>query len=511
MALRRINLNLIWVLLLLGLFACSREAENPTVAAPTEGPAATETMATSMPSPTPTAVPSATPEPTPLLPSIQVRTQILTEEGMLTIDSVSVPDDGWLAVYQEVDGEPGELLGYQALPAGTTSPLTVKIDARTASPLLIARLHKDGGTSGEYEYPGADLPFKVGTREVIATLEVDLQLPMPAIVVEDQDIARDGLVTIDSVFALEPGWLVIHALTDGDIGPAIGQVPVDVGQNEGLALAIRWQDASTKLIAILYEDKERPGGFDLQTDLPVIAEGVPVVDLFEVTLPPDILAFDQPIIEGKIIVDRAISNGPGWITAHFDEDGHPGLIIGFALLEDGINEQVEIEIVETAATPQLYLNLHEDSGNVGEFDFPAADLPVFYEGELFAPFIINTDPGNYLVSADQPLDEENQVIVPLIVADLDTWVVIYTVDEENGLGEIIGQTWLPAGVNRNIPVMLQADLVSKNLMAVLHQDGGTSEQFDYPGGVDIPLIRNLVLIQSPITILLPPESEQNIP
>lgn len=499
------------MLLLLGLFACSREAENPTESAATGISATIEATVTSAPSPTSTAVPTATPEPTPILPTVQVREQTLTENGLLTFDSVSVPNAGWLAVYQEVDGEPGDLLGYQALPAGTTSPITLNIEARQASPTLIARLHIDVGTIGKFEYPGTDLPFEVGTSEAVATFDVDFQLPMPEIVVEDQIIARDGLVSINSVLALEPGWLVVHSLTGGNIGPAIGQIPVDAGQNEKLVLPVRWQVASSRLMAILYEDKEQPGGFDQHEDLPVLAEGVPVVGIFEVILPPDILAYDQPIIDGKIIVERAVSNGPGWITAHFDEEGHPGLIIGFALLEDGINEQVELEIVETAATPLLYLNLHEDSDQIGEFDFPAADLPVTYEGELLAPFIMHTNPGNYLITMDQPLGEENQVIVPLATADLATWLVLYTINEEDGLGDIIGQTWLPAGINRNITVTLQPGFENKQLMAVLHQDGGTLEQFDYPGGVDIPLIRNQVILQSPITILIPPDNEQNIP
>ena len=511
MALRRTNLNLIWMLLLLGLFACSRESENPPSSTSASSTITITAITTSTPLPTATAVPTATPSPTPILPSVQVRQQVLTEEGLITIDSVSIPEAGWLAVYRAVDGEPDEILGYQALPPGTTSPVTLDIEAREASPTLIARLHMDSGTSGKFEYPGTDLPFENGAGETMATFEVDIQLPLPAIDVTDQVVATDSLVSIGSVFALEPGWLVIHSLTNGKIGPAIGQVPVDAGQNEDLFLAIRRQVASTKLMAILHEDKERPGGFDPQADLPVISEGVPVIEEFEVTLPPDILVYDQPVIDGKIIIDRAISNGPGWITVYHDDEGQPGLIIGFVLIEDGINEQVELELVETAATPLLYLNLHEDSGNLGEFDFPAGDLPVLYEGELLAPFIMHTNPGNYLITMDQPLGEENQVIVPLVAADLATWLVLYTADEDNNPSEIIGQTWLPAGINRNIPVTVQTGLEDRLILAMLHQDAGTPEQFDFPGGVDIPLMRNQVLVQSPITILVPLEREQFIP
>lgn len=512
-ALKRSSLNLLWILLLLGLIACSGAADTPTATATVSTKASTEIASTNAPLPTATAVPTATSEPTPTIPipNVQVREQILTEDGQLSIDSVTVPDEGWLVVYQEIDGALGDMLGYQALPAGTTSPVTLKIKAREASPTLIARLHLDAGTSGQFEYPGIDQPFKVGSREATAIFDVDIQLPEPVVEVADQAVDVDGIVNIAKVFALEPGWLVIHSLVDGNIGPAIGQIPVDAGQNEDLNFSIRWNVASKKLIAILYEDKERPGGFDHYTDLPVLSEGVPVLDEFEVTLPPDVLIYDQPIIDGKLIIDRAISNGPGWITVQVDEDGHPGFIIGFAALHDGINEKVELELIETAATPILYLNLHEDTGIIGEFEFPATDLPLFYEGEVLPPFTVNSNPGNYLISADQTLNEENQVIVPVVSADLATWLVVYTNDGENGLGELLGHTWLPAGINRNVPVTLPSGLEERNLLAVLHQDAGTPEQFDFPGGVDIPLQRNRLIIQSPFTIQILPDSERNIP
>ncbi|MDX1412721.1 MAG: hypothetical protein R3293_00935 [Candidatus Promineifilaceae bacterium] len=508
---RGFTLFLFSALLAFILAACSRGANDPQDSTPANEALVPEATSTAVPVLTSTLMPTTTPEPTAIVPMIEVKDQVLTEDGRLSFDSVTVPDEGWLAVYQEDAGSAGDLLGYQALPPGTTSPLSVRIDARAATPTLIARLHIDGGEGGEFEFPGLDEPLKIGSKEVMATIDVDIELPFPAIEIADQTIAMDGRMEVDSVFALEPSWLVIHSVAGGSIGPAIGKVPIEAGQSDNLSLNIRWYDASKKLMALLYTDLERPGGFDPHTDLPVFNDGVPVMNEFEVTLPPDLLVYDQPVIDGKIIVERAVSSGPGWITVQQDEEGVPGLIIAFAPIEDGINELVELDLTGTAPTQILYLNLHEDTDTIGEFDFPAGDLPVLYEGELLAPFTVRTNPGNYLVTADQVLNEEKQVIIPLVVTDLDAWVALYIDDGDEGFDDILGWTWLPAGVNRNVPVTLQGNPEDNKLLAILHQDGGTSEEFDFPEGVDIPLRRNQQLIQSPITLQIPPELERNIP
>jgi len=509
MGLKRITL--VWIVTFLLLSACSRGEATPTEELPAYDISVTKPAATPSPLPTATLSPTATIEPTPIIPSIEVDTPSLTENGRLTINDVVIPAAGWLVIYQDIDGEPGDMLGYEQLKLGENSQVTIIIAPRNATPTLIARLHEDAGTAGIFEYPGPDAPLYDGTDIVAELFQVDIQLPIPSIDVADQIIASDGLVHIKEVFALEPGWLLIHNHENDEIGPAIGQIPVKAGQNNDLAFPVRWQVASAELLAVMYEDKEQPGGFDKDVDLPVLDGGSPVVAEFSVTLPPDIFVYDQAIHDGKISIDRATSDGPGWIAAYYDEEGQPGLIIGFAYLEDGVNEIVELKLVETSATSRLFLILHEDSGNLGEFDFPSADLPVIYEDQLLPPFVIQTSPGNYLITHDQPLGEENSITVPLVTADLDTWLVIYNLDETGEANEIIGQTWLPAGINRDVPVTINPGRSSETVLAILHQDNAPLKQFDFPGGADIPLLRNLQPIQSPFTLEVPQEEVQPLP
>ncbi len=510
MALRRFNCKLFWMLLLVVLAACSREGNEAPLSSPTNTVTASEPTQTIPIDPTATAEPTIVFTPTPIIPTLQVQDQVVTEDGLITIDSAAVPQAGWLSVYQILDGDPGLLLNVIEIAEGNSSSLTLEIDPQEASPMLMARLHVDDGTIGEFEYPGADMPFTIGSQEVSEQFEVDIQLPVPSIEMNDQDVGKDSTINVDRVFTLEPGWLVIHNVEGDRVGPVIGQIPIEAGRNEDLNIVLHRFDATEKLIAVLYEDAETPGGFDPEMDLPVLVNGNPVINQFEVTLPPDILAYDQPVIDGKIIIERAVSDGPGWITAYLDEDGEPGLITGVAPLADGLNENVALELTGTA-TNRLFLNLHEDLDPLGEFDFPASDLPLIFEGEVVEPFVVHTNPGNYLVTKDQILGDDNQITIPAVVADLATWLVLYTIDEEGQPAEVLAETRLPAGINRNIQITLPSTLEDEEILAILHQDAGTPEEFDYPGGVDIPLMRNRSIIQSPINILLPADSAQFIP
>lgn len=448
-------------------------------------------------------LPTVTPEPTPVRPSITTSLQPLTEDGRLTIDSVVAAEAGWLVLLSDKDGAAGDILGYSTVVPGENQALTVEIEPQAATPLLHARLHRDAGDAGEFEFPGPDTAVELRGTPVVADLELDIQLPIPQIEVTDQEVTADGMLRIDSILAVEPGWLVVHSLQGDEIGPALGQISLPAGTSSDVMLPIRWREASTTLLAMLYEDQEQPGGFDDAQDLPVVVGGAPVSEEFTVTLPPDISIYDQPVIDGRIIAERVISPGPGWVVVYTTEEEQPGIIIGFAPLTAGVNELVSIEIVETAVTPQLFLLLHEESSDPAEFNFPAADLPASYNDQLIPPFAMITTPGNYVVTTDQTLGEKDEIVVPLVVTDLASWLVIYETADDGSRGEIIGELWLPAGINRDNKVELRARPVDEPLLAVLHQDAGVPQEFDYPDGDDLPLQRNRQIIQAPFTLSEP--------
>jgi len=505
---------ILWLIFLIALAGCAQDAEEPAATATQEtAQQATavplETAVSETPEPTSTAVPkpTVTPEPTPVIPRISVENQSLTEEGLLVIDSVTSTEPGWVVLFSDDNGLPGSELGFAAVPAGDSESVSITLDPRAATSTLHARLHIDNGDKGEFEYPGSDIPVETNSGEIVESFTVDFDLPLPQIEVSDQDISLDGIVHIDEVFALEPDWLVIHTLEDGVIGRVIGQTPIDEGRSNNLEVPIRWRDATADLIAMLYEDKKRPGGFDVANDLPVLSGNEPVTAQFEVQLPPDIFIYDQPVLNGKLVFERVVSAVPGWLVIYSSSsDGQPDRIIGSERVDPGINYLLEADVVEGAATPQLFVLLHEETNNPAEFNFPISDPVATFDGQPIPPTMVITNPGNYLITTDQALGEENEVTIPLVVTDLDTWVVIYTQTPEGGLGEIIGQAWLPAGINREVRIGIPAGMAGQNLLAVLHQDSGNPRQFDYPDGDDVPLQRNRQIIVSPFLLEELPET-----
>ncbi|MDX1615009.1 MAG: hypothetical protein R3300_11920, partial [Candidatus Promineifilaceae bacterium] len=215
-----------------------------------------------------------------------------------------------------------------------------------------------------------------------------------------------------------------------------------------------------------------------------------------------IMVFNQPVVDGAIEIERAVSYGPGWLVVYRQEEDEqrPGNIIGWTALEDGINQRVVVTLTQSALTAQLYLALHEDTGEVGEFGFPVTDPPVRVDGRLPNPALLETTPGSYLITEDQALSSSGTISIPLVVVDEPVWVVVETAPAEEQ-GTIIGRTWVPAGVNHDVVVAVNATETPLAVAAALHRDAGTALVFDFPDGPDTALQRNLGPIRAPFDIL----------
>jgi len=490
----------VFVLVIL-LVACSQSQDNENDVLPTEsveatatiGPASTATAAI-------TTTPIATDTPDVPMASLSVSDQVLAEEGRLNIDLVTAVDDGWLTVFADDDGQAGELLGFTNVSNGENTDISVTIDPFAATPILHISLHVDSGEIGTFEYPGPDNPVRNGTGTVQESITVDLDITYPSITVSDQDLREDGTLLIDEVTAAAQSWIAVHIDDDGQPGPLLGYTPVLKGEQEDLTIKINWFDATPTLHAIMYVDAGEPGRFDNpDEDKPVIIDGQVVETIFRLRLPPDIFVVDQPVLDGIIQVEKATSDGPGWIVVYQDEEGGFGNIIGWAAITDGVNHHVAISVTDSAVTPILHFMLHEDLEDVGEFGFPRTDPLVRYQDRLPNPISIRTDAGNFLVTRDQQLSEDNTVTIPMIVVDVDAWVVVKNNDSDEQ--EIIGMLWLPAGFHRDVSVSVDPNSVSENLLAALHLDGGFKQEFEFPDGVDFPLQRNRTAIEAPFAIV----------
>lgn len=447
----------------------------------------------------PTVTPTITQEPP--QPSLTASDQLLNEDGQLSIDQVNALEPGWVVVYADEGGEPGPVLGFVNIGEGQHEDVLISVDPFQASPILYAILHVDGGEAGAFEDPGPDRPVTAGSDLVLDEFNVDVQVAVPEVTVADQELADEDLIFIDKVVATKPGWIGIQADQNATPGEVLGFAPVDIGENENVPIKLNWREASPTLHAVLYEDAGEMGRFEgPEKDKPVIFGEDPVAATFRATLPPDILVVDQPVLDGSITVERATSFGPGWVVVYQDDNGRLGNIIGWSQLEDGVNHNIVITMTESAVTPILHLMLHEDQETVGEFGFPRTDPQVRFQSRLPNPFSMRTDTGNFIITQDQVLSDTNTVTVPLIVVDLNAWVVI-----RNGSltdpGEVSGMQWLPAGYHRDVVVEIDPESMSDTMHAVLHLDAGVPQEFEYPEGADIPFQRNRNVIQAPFELI----------
>ena len=145
----------------------------PLVTQPTTAPTTTgNTSPTANPTTAPTSLAPATPTPgapqatgvTPtlgpaLFNDISVDNQSVSS-GSVLVNMVDSLQPGWVAIFTDNNGQPGNLLGYVAVPAGTSSDVKVTIDTKAATDKMIAMLLVDAGKIGTFEYPGADTPVK---------------------------------------------------------------------------------------------------------------------------------------------------------------------------------------------------------------------------------------------------------------------------------------------------------------------------------------------------------------
>lgn len=196
-------------------------------------------------------------------PSVSVSDQDASD-GTVTIDEVVAAEPGWLVIHVTRDGGPGPVIGQSAVQVGSNANVAVEIDLDQATRQLFAMLHVDAGNVGTYEFPGDDVPARAGDQIVNVPFQADFPVE-PAVTASDQ-AAQDGTVTIDSVSASDPGWIVIHADADGAPGPVIGQAPVIVGHNANVAVEIDLSQATSTLYAMLHVDAGTAGAYEFPGD-----------------------------------------------------------------------------------------------------------------------------------------------------------------------------------------------------------------------------------------------------
>jgi hypothetical protein len=97
---------------------------------------------------------------------------------------------------------------------------------------------------------------------------------------------------------------------------------------------------------------------------------------------PSVLVTDQHLQNDTVVIERVVSQGPGWLAIHDNANGAPGAVVGWAALKPGVNWNVRVKIDRAKATSYLWAMLHSDLGTVGKYEFPGPDVPVTMAGKV---------------------------------------------------------------------------------------------------------------------------------
>ncbi|HTP10983.1 MAG TPA: hypothetical protein VMP08_22165 [Anaerolineae bacterium] len=263
---------------------------------------------------------------------INVKDQDITS-GVITIDSVTAPQAGWVVIYKDPNFSSGDIVGYAPVQQGVNTNVKVTLDARRvdatamrayALPTLWVRLHVDNPVMGLFEWglhnlPYNDAPVVENGHTVIAEFgtttsqEVTNTTPAAPATTPAQPAAtpapstktaggasaidvttqalNSGVMHVDSVTAPQDGWLVVYKSPNFTAGEIVGYAPVHMGVNTNVPVTIdtkRVKDLSG-LWVVLQADNGTPGVFEWglrnlpYDDQPVSVNGHMVMTGFGIT------------------------------------------------------------------------------------------------------------------------------------------------------------------------------------------------------------------------------------
>jgi len=189
-------------------------------------------------------------------------------KGSIVIGKVNVPGPSWIAVHLDDNGMPGKRIGLQAIPAGNSGGVTVKVDDVTLTDKLIVAVHADRGIVGAFEFSpdkfdiSPDKPYFVGGMEL--AMEVKVATPPfgvkantgeASIAVADQPGAK-GTITVAKAVAPTGAWIVVHLDDNGKPGERVGFARIPAGASTNVVVKLDPAIALTdKLLVAVHADR----------------------------------------------------------------------------------------------------------------------------------------------------------------------------------------------------------------------------------------------------------------
>lgn len=459
--------------------------------------------------------------------SLEVSDQTADPADVVVIAKAQIGQPGWVAVYDDDAGSPGEVLGRTALVPGGNLAAAVALSRHAVDgETLHAVLHVDLGTPGTWDFPGADAPIRDALgAEIRTTFVVSLPPPgpTPAVTAADQEVPEgDGntpvAVTIARVVAVGAAWLAVHEDDgDGGYGAVIGVAPVAGGTTSDLIVAVERPlvDGET-LHAILHADAGTPGAFEFPGADEAVRQndGRVVVASFAVDVPvtPAIGVSDQSLADpSTVTVASVASAGAGWVAVH--EAGGVGAeawgaVLGKVAVPDGRAQDIAVALSRPARHGEtLYVVLYRDAGDLGVFEFPdgpdvAVPLPVAGGAPVTAVAFTVAVPVTPSLTVTQRITPSptDSITIEAVTSQGPGWVVI----RDGGDGSELGHAAVAHGTASGVSVELsRAPVAGETLFVILHVDQGTVGTYQFPGA-DVPAKgEGGIEVQASFTIWIP--------
>jgi len=420
----------------------------------------------------------------PLAPRLVILDQLADPPAVAVAASVTVPTDGWLAVYQSEEGEPGNLLGYTKVGKGERENVPVPLSRPVVhAEILHFRLLQDLGEEGTFE-PEIDTPYQVNGTPIGGSIQVTLPLvsEFPRLTVFDQTCEPENQVVIDTALSLGRGWVVVLDDNGGNANAILGYTALADGPNKDVIVTLnRDVEYQEPLHAALHVDNGEIGVWEPEIDVRAKdPDGGDVAATFIGTLPIVVPNLDLETQSfdlgsgGRVMTYDVVSDGRGIVVIR--GGGSPtGEIIGWTAV-NGNDGDTEVELTrQVLHREELWAGLYVDVDPIGEWD-PAVDGPIQVDPlsseEQSGTFEVRYNP--VLTAEDQTATPANTVVIAQAHSTFGGFVAVFADD-----GTVVGSASVNSGDNTDIAVTLNRDVINgETLTASLWEDSNNSGTFE---------------------------------
>lgn len=420
----------------------------------------------------------------PLAPALVLLDQLADPPAVVAAQKVTAPGAGWLAVYQDLDGGLGPLLGRTAVGKGERENVPVQLSRPVIhNETLHFRLLQDLGEQAVFEAE-LDTPYLRGTTPVGGSIEVTLPLISSAsnVRVVDQTCEPANVVVVASALSLGRGWVAILDDNGGKPNGVIGYAALADGPNKNVLVTlerdVKYQEP---LHAAVHIDVGQEGIWESDIDIrAVTSAGADITDTFIGTLAiivPVLNVEDQSIESDEPNVVRVfdvVSDGPGIVVVRAG-GSQAGNVIGWTAVNgnDG-DEDITLDR-DLIHNESLWAGLYRDTNDNDTWDDGT-------DGPLQANLESTPQQGTFVVRSlptvtadDQTASPPNQVVVASALSSNGGFVAIF----DTASNVPIGTASLASGTQTDVAVTLSRDAVNGEVLtATLYEDTDSNGNFD---------------------------------